>query len=142
MLDEDDDGFISLDEFVNKFMETRAKLEQRKQECAYKMIDHDRQAQEVEIKLEQSQVEEPRNINEQGIRKDSKLKVHIVDAVNLESNKSYRIKVFQDNSMEETKPKEGPGPIWNEAILFDIADTNQPVVIQLVTVGGRETVAL
>ena len=43
MLDEDNDGTISLDEFVNKFMETRAKLEARKAECAYKMIDHDRQ---------------------------------------------------------------------------------------------------
>ena len=30
MLDEDEDGTISLDEFVNKFMETRAKLEARK----------------------------------------------------------------------------------------------------------------
>ena len=74
-------------------------------------------------------MEEPRNINEQGIRIDSKLKVHIVDAVNLEDNKSYQIKVFQDNSMSETKVRDGSGPIWNEAILFDIVDTNQPVVI-------------
>ena len=140
MLDEDGDGTISLDEFVTKFMETREKLESRKTECAHKMIDHDRQEQEVENKLEDVQDEE---LNEQGIRNDSKLKVHIVDAVNLDEEnvvKDYQIKAFQGNAMSETKVREGPGPIWNEAILFDIKDSSQPVIVQVTTVGRNEEI--
>ena len=140
MLDEDQDGTISLDEFVTKFMETREKLEARKTECAHKMIDHDRQEQEVEIKLEEVQDEE---LNEQGIRNDSKLKVHIVDAVNLDPEdviKDYQIKCFQGNAMSETKTREGPGPIWNEAILFDIKDASQPVIVQVIREGRQEEI--
>lgn len=35
--------------------------------------------------------------------------------------------------MSETKFRVGAGPIWNEAIIFDIADQLQPIVVQLVT---------
>ena len=35
--------------------------------------------------------------------------------------------------MSETKFRVGGGPIWNEAIIFDIADQLQPIVVQLVT---------
>ena len=42
--------------------------------------------------------------------------------------------------MSETKEKEGSGPIWNEAILFDIIDPFQPIIIELVSIDafGRE----
>ena len=83
-------------------------------------------------------------MTEQGIRKDTKLKVHIVDAVNLGDDETldYQVKVFQDNSMSETKQREGPGPIWNEAILFDISDAEQPVVVQVVIANRNEEVVL
>lgn len=41
------------------------------------------------------------------------------------------VKVFQDNSFAETNQRYGKAPIWNEAIVFDIKDPYQPVVIQL-----------
>ena len=66
-----------------------------------------------------------------GIRSDSKLKVHIVDAQNLEDGQ-HQVKVVQDNSFAETNLRFGTAPIWNEAIVFDIKDPYRPVVIQLV----------
>jgi len=70
--------------------------------------------------------------------------VHVVDAVNLPDKSNYQVKVFQDNSMSETKVREGTGPIWNEAILFDIFNTKEPVIIQIVSVGvlGGEEIVL
>ena len=45
--------------------------------------------------------------------------------------------------MSETKIREGPGPIWNEAILFDIKDTKQPIVIEVWSIGALgETLVL
>ena len=70
-------------------------------------------------------------MTQMGIRSDSKLKVHIVDAQNLE-DAQHQVKVFQDNSYAETNLRVGAAPIWNEAIVFDIKDPYQPVVIQLV----------
>ena len=70
--------------------------------------------------------------------------MHVVDAVNLPDKSNYQVKVFQDNSMSETKVREGTGPIWNEAILFDIFNTKEPVIIQIVSVGvlGGEEIVL
>ena len=57
-----------------------------------------------------------------GIRSDSKLKVHIVDAVNLPDNSMTFVRVLQNNCVSTTNLREGAGPIWNEAIVFDITD--------------------
>ena len=43
MLDEDDDGFVSMDEFVNKYVDSREQLDQKKQETGHRIIDHYRQ---------------------------------------------------------------------------------------------------
>lgn len=50
MLDEDDDGFVSVDEFVNKYVESREALDERKKETGYRIVDHFRQEQEVRFK--------------------------------------------------------------------------------------------
>ena len=42
--------------------------------------------------------------------------------------------------MSETKSREGPGPIWNEAILFDIKDASQPVIVQVIREGLQEEI--
>ena len=63
-----------------------------------------------------------------GIRSDSKLKVHIVNAENLEDTQ-HHVKVFQDDSYAETNVRIGTNPIWNEAIVFDIKDPYKPVEI-------------
>ena len=65
-----------------------------------------------------------------GIRSDSKLKVHVVDAQNLNAG-NYVVKIEQDGQQAETNQKDGEAPIWNEAIVFDIKDPDQPVIIQL-----------
>ena len=103
-----------------KYVETRQKLTERRTECMQKIVDHARQESEVSIKLEEAKRTE--RLNAMGIRDDSKLKVHIVDAVNLDENTSSLVKVYQDHSMSETKVRVGSGPIWNEAIIFDITD--------------------
>jgi hypothetical protein len=69
-----------------------------------------------------------------GIRKDSKLKVHIVDAQNLEEGNHF-VAVFQGGSQSETNVRIGGSPIWNEAIVFDIQDPYKPVVVQLMNEG-------
>ena len=55
-------------------------------------MDHARQEAEVAIKLEEAKRTE--RLNAMGIRDDSKLKVHIVDAVNLDENTSSQVKVY------------------------------------------------
>lgn len=47
------------------------------------------------------------------------------------------MKVTQDNSVAETNERVGNAPIWNEAIVFDIADPTQMVVIELLDSSGN-----
>lgn len=42
------------DEFVNKYVETRMKLQERRTECMHKIVDHARQEAEVIAKLEEA----------------------------------------------------------------------------------------
>jgi hypothetical protein len=50
-----------------------------------KIIDHDRQSEEVRRKLEEANLTEPEKINKDtGLRHDAMLKIHVVDAINLE----------------------------------------------------------
>jgi len=114
-----------------KYIETRNKLLERQEEVMRNIIDHARQEEEVKFKLQEATQTEINFMTNMGIRNDSKLKVHIVDAQNLEES-SHLVKVFQDNSYSETNVRIGTQPIWNEAIVFDIKDPYQPVVVQLV----------
>ena len=87
------------------------------------MIDHDRQRIDVQFKLDEALIEEPKMLDRNtGIRKDAILKVHVVDAVNLEVGDSdtTTVRCLQGGTMAETQPAQGSGPIYNEAILFDI----------------------
>ena len=103
-----------------------------------KIIDNDRQAKEVSNKLIQAQTEEVNFFDHNlGIRTDAKLKVHIVDAVNLPENSTTFVKVIQDGASSQTNQRTGGGPIWNEAIVFDIYDPTQPVEVQLLDSRGR-----
>ena len=104
----------------------------RQEEVMLNIVDHARQEAEVKRKLREAELTERQFMTQMGIRNDSKLKVHIVDAQNLEDNSQYQVKVFQDNSYSETNVRAGTGPIWNEAIVFDIKDPYQPVIVQLV----------
>ena len=42
-----------------------------------------------------------------GIRSDSKLKVHIVDAQNLEESSQHLVKIYQDSCFAETNVRYG-----------------------------------
>ena len=48
------------------------------------IVDHHRQQEEVKFKLQEAMQTERQFMTPMGIRSDSKLKVHIVDAQNLE----------------------------------------------------------
>lgn len=96
------------------------------------IVDHARQQDEVMVKLEEAEQNEEDFMNPiTNIRKDAKLKVHIVDAQNLREG-NYLVKVTQDNSVAETNERSGSSPIWNEAIVFDIVDPTRMVEIELV----------
>ena len=92
------------------------------------IVDHHRQQEEVKFKLQEAMQTERQFMTQMGIRSDSKLKVHIVDAQNLEDGQ-HQVKVIQDNSYSQTNLRFGTAPIWNEAIVFDIKDPYRPVVI-------------
>ena len=47
------------------------------------------------------------------------------------------MKVTQDNSVAETNQRVGNAPIWNEAIVFDIADPTQMIIIELLDSRGN-----
>mmetsp|Transcript_18657 Transcript_18657/g.23279 ORF Transcript_18657/g.23279 Transcript_18657/m.23279 type:complete len:159 (+) Transcript_18657:275-751(+) len=130
-IDLDDNGTIAIEEFIVKYIETKNRLQERKDEVMRNIVDHHRQQEEVKFKLQEAMQTERQFMTQMGIRSDSKLKVHIVDAQNLE-DAQHQVKVFQDNSYAETNLRVGAAPIWNEAIVFDIKDPYQPVVIQLV----------
>ena len=66
-----------------------------------------------------------------GIRNDAKLKVHIVDAQNLEDS-SYKVRVQQDNFASDSNVRFGSNPIWNEAIVFDINNPQEHVVVEVI----------
>lgn len=70
-------------------------------------------------------------IPEYGIREDAKLKVHIVDALNLALGSEAYVTVSQDFCSSDTGVNEGPGPIWNTAIVFDITDPTKNLRVDL-----------
>ena len=47
------------------------------------------------------------------------------------------MKVTQDNSVAETNERFGNAPIWNEAIVFDIVDPTQMIIIELLDSSGN-----
>ena len=71
-----------------------------------------------------------------GIRNDAILKVHIVDAINL-TNGSHYVQLQQHEAQSETSILPGQGPIWNEAIIFDIKDTSKPLTVNLINEKNR-----
>jgi uncharacterized coiled-coil DUF342 family protein len=56
MLDIDQDGRVTLDEFVDKYIETREKLTDKLNETCKRIIDHKRQRDEMFEKLQQVKV--------------------------------------------------------------------------------------
>ncbi len=61
-------------------MDTRNKLIERQEEVMRNIVDHARQQEEVKFKLREAEQTERQFMTQMGIRSDSKLKVHIVDA--------------------------------------------------------------
>ena len=120
---------ICSDEFIDFFMDMRNEKLDAKDEIMRKILDSDRMEAEAAIKLEESKSERINPITE--IREDAKLKVHIVDANYLAETASTFVRVIQDKSMSQTNVRVGSGPIWNEAIVFDIRDPTQPLIVQL-----------
>ena len=87
------------DEFINAYLDERNRVYNQLEDHMRKIIDNDRQAKEVSSKLVQAQLEEVNFFDHNlGIRTDSKLKVHIVDAVNLPENATSFVKVIQDGA--------------------------------------------
>ena len=76
-------------EFILKYIETRNKLLERQEEVMQNIIDHARQEEEVKFKLKEAELTEIHFMTNMGIRSDSKLKVHIVDAQNLEEGSHH-----------------------------------------------------
>lgn len=66
---------------------------ERREETMRNIVDHARQRDEVIKKLQDAQINERQFMTPMGIRSDSKLKVHIVDAQNLEDGE-HLVKVF------------------------------------------------
>ena len=86
---------VCSEEFILKYIDTRNKLLERQEEVMRNIVDHNRQQEEVKFKLQEAMQTERQFMTQMGIRSDSKLKVHIVDAQNLEEG-SHLVKVFQD----------------------------------------------
>lgn len=63
-----------------KYIDTKNKLQERKDEVMRNIVDHYRQQEEVRFKLQEAIQTERQFMTSMGIRSDSKLKVHIVDA--------------------------------------------------------------
>ncbi len=51
MIDLDHDGKVTLEEFVTKYLETRARLTERINEVYKRIADHKRQRDEMALKL-------------------------------------------------------------------------------------------
>ena len=92
-IDIDGNNLISMDEFIANYVDTRNQLIERREETMRNIVDHARQRDEVKIKLQDATINERQFMTPMGIRSDSKLKVHIVDAQNLEEGE-HLVKVF------------------------------------------------
>ena len=57
--------------------------------------------------------------------------MHIVDALGLPNYASTMVRVSQDVARSETQTKDSDGPIWNEAIIFDIRDESKPLTVSV-----------
>ena len=79
-----------------QYIDTRNKLLERKEEVMRNIVDHGRQQDEVKEKLVEAMQTERQFMTQMGIRSDSKLKVHIVDAQNLEESSQHMVKLIQD----------------------------------------------
>ena len=86
--------FLFREEFIEAFLWERNFELDAIDDLMRDIIDNSRQYKEVMEKLREAIQEEPRFwIDEMKIRNDAKLKVHIVDAQNLEAGTSYFIRV-------------------------------------------------
>ena len=85
---------VCSDEFTNTFLFERNRILDVIEDQMREIIDSDRQCLEVQEKLQMAVAEEPAFMNyNPEIRDDAKLKVHIVDAVNLDDGVTYLVRV-------------------------------------------------
>ena len=53
-IDIDENGTIAIEEFIIKYIETKNKLQERKDEVMRNIVDHHRQQEEVKFKLQEA----------------------------------------------------------------------------------------
>jgi len=53
-IDLDDNGTIAIEEFIMKYIDTKNKLQERKEEVMRNIADHYRQQEEVKFKLQEA----------------------------------------------------------------------------------------
>ena len=140
-IDIDNSGTLSQKEFIEFYMNKFQALEDRRVEMQYRIISNYKQLGEVELRSLQAEKDES-ELTHQGISKDAKLRVAIVCANNLKENEVSFVRVSHDGQEGETERKlEGSGPIWNDSIVFEVQDKDQPVIVQLISAASNTVLA-
>ena len=135
MIDSNNDGRVTLDEFTRKYVETRQRLQERLNETYKKIVDHKRQRDDMFNKL--MQVKATEQLNEYGIMRESLLTVHCVEARDLKpldmdgTSDPYVILQIEDQRIETTFKKSTLNPVWNESFTFEIHHGRDPLFIEV-----------
>jgi len=119
-MDKNQDGNISVHEFINCYAQGEIKLKEKLNEVIKAMAERRRQMDEFQERLENAK--ETEVLNKFGIKENSTLTVHVMQAEDLRANESeggslpeLHVIVSIENQKIETKPASNSiqQPVWD-----------------------------
>lgn len=134
-IDRDQNGKVSLQEFVESFFIQQVQVEERISELTRLIEEDSKKRQELVTRLEEIQAGE--QVNEYGIMLNSVLTARIIEGRGLRAANGANITVSMmiEGQSAQTEPVQilnGVEPVWKEVITFDIATGRENLQIKVI----------
>ncbi|CDW90728.1 c2 domain containing protein [Stylonychia lemnae] len=160
-MDKNRDGSVSLDEFINCYIDGEIKLKDRLNEIIKQLAERRRQIDEFQARYDESKVniscinlflKQTEKLNRYGIMENSVLTVHVLQAEDLRTldmedgsqTEPYVILAIENQKIETRPVSENPqNPVWDERFTFEIQNGQEDLQLLVVNkdaFGTNETI--
>lgn len=130
-LDRDQNGRISLDEFVDEYFQQQVQVEQRIEELERLTAEDTKKRSDIFAKLEE--ISSSEQVNQYGVMLHSILTAKVVEGRGLRPTGQVVVVMSIEGQTAATEPVTATAdPVWKEVITFDIETGSDQLVVQLV----------
>ena len=128
--DADGNNEISLDEFVQHYVDTKNQLVEREKGIIFNIKETNARLREAKVQLAQS-IRNP-NVFETGFA--GQLQIQVIRAEGLTNIRTSHVVVRQADSFGRSRQQDGPAPNYDRDTLirFDVLDEQQPIIFSII----------